>query len=236
MSSSVADFLKRTLPVAGVAALAGVGAAFATVWALPQGAGRSQLAGTVAAQTVRPAKAAQTRPAQVASCNATRLFNLGNSPDTIIINARRSIIIPQKTVAIDQFSAIVAAPVAGVMDLTLKLEAQHRGGAYKDVIGVGSYIAYQYAETREGLDYAPPVRPDGWVGGTNIRDHMDHYGQINIVGAMAVKPGFYKFCLYASAHSSLTKAEDLAQILVEHQVRPMNALRLSFKPGGRLLQ
>ncbi len=186
--------------------------------------------------------AAQTRPAparaaaRVKSCNAARQFSLGNSPDTVVINSRQPTIIPQKTVPINDFSAILAVPVSGVIDLTLKLEAKHRGNGYADVIGVGSYIAYQYAETREGLDFATSVQPEGWVGGTNIRDLMDHYGQINIVGALAVKPGYYKFCLYASAHSKLSKADDLAEVLVEHGVRPMNSLRLSFKPGGRVLQ
>lgn len=181
----------------------------------------------------RPAVQAESRLPQ---CNAEKSFILGKSPDTIILRTLKSTILPQALVAIDDLSTVVVVPAAGVIDVTLKMEAKHRGDGFGEAVGIGAYMSYQYAKTRSELDSAPIIRPLGWVGGTNIRDLRDHYGQINIVSALGVKPGFYRICLFASAHSTLTESNSIAEILVEGGgSSPLNTLRLSYKPGGRLL-
>ncbi len=181
-----------------------------------------------------PGAAAQAESG-LPKCRPQKSFELGNSPDTIIVRAVKPTILPQPPIAIDDLSAVVSVPTNGVLDVTMKLEAKHRGDGFSDVVGIGAYMSYQYAKTRDALDAAPVIAPLGWVGGTNIRDLRDHYGQINIVGALAVKPGFYRFCVFASAHSALTPSNSIAEVLVEGGGSPLNALRLSYKPGGRLL-
>jgi hypothetical protein len=188
----------------------------------------------VAAPAAVPQKK-QSAATQIDRCRSGRTITLSKSPDTILIMSRTSTKLPQDRVVLADFSTVLKVETPGVIDVTLKLEVEHRGQGYDDVIGIGAFMAYQYAPTVEGLDKARMVYPDGWVGGTNIRDIRDHYGQINIVSALDAKPGFYRLCVYGSAHTTLSTADGLAEVLVEHQVRPMNTLRLSFKPGGRLI-
>jgi hypothetical protein len=79
------------------------------------------------------------------------------------------------------------------------------------------------------------VLPSAWVSGINIRDLRDHYGHNSVVGALQARPGFYKFCVYSSAHSYLTTRKDLAELILDSKFGPRNVLRLSFTPGARLL-
>jgi hypothetical protein len=169
------------------------------------------------------------------ACREKHVVTLSNTPDTVIVTSRTSKVMPQGTVLLDDFGTVLHVEQPGVIDVTLKVEAKHRGNKYSEVIGFGIVVGYQYAPSSKALDLQPVIFPDGWVGGTNIRDLSDHYGQVNIVSALNVKPGFYRLCVYGSAHSSLTDANDLAEVLVEHKTRPMNTMRLSFKPGGKLI-
>lgn len=175
------------------------------------------------------------RDRNLRSCRESDTFALAERPDTILRMVRRSTVITQDEMAIADFGTLVEVKNPGVLDLDLKLETKHRGAEYSEVIGVGSYVTVQYAGDRDGLAHARVVRPEGWSAGTNIRDLRDHYGQNTIVGALPVEPGFYRFCVFATAHSRLTNRTDLAEILVE-QGSPLNTLRLSFKPGGWVLQ
>ena len=168
-------------------------------------------------------------------CNARKTFALGDTPDTILMHALRPMVLAQDAVPIEDLSTVISVPASGVIDVTLKLETKHRGDGYSEVVGIGAYMSYQYASTRAGLVDAPVVQPVGWAAGTNIRDLRDHYGQINIVSALAVKPGYYRICLFATAHSALSKSNRIAEILVEGGISPLNTLRLSYQPGGRLL-
>ena len=168
-------------------------------------------------------------------CKADETFTLVG-PDTIIRASTEGTALPQKFSPVDAFSTLVEVPETGALDLTFKMEVIHRGDGYSEVIGAGAFITYQYAKSLDGLDSAPIEHPEGWTGGTNIRDLRDHYGQIIIVGALPVEPGYYRFCVIGSAHSALHPADDLAAVLVETKLGPLNTLRLSYKPGGRVLQ
>jgi hypothetical protein len=179
----------------------------------------------------------QERPArrEIKSCQDDRIVRFGTTPDMLSKTTKAPVALSQHFVPIQDLSTVIEIPVEGVLDISLKLEARHMGGRYGEAIGFGSYITYQHAEALDELDQAALFEPTGWRGGTNIRDLRDHYGQINIIGAVAVKPGFYRFCVIASAHSALTRDDGIAELLIEKKTKSMNSLRLSFKPGGKLL-
>lgn len=168
-------------------------------------------------------------------CTSPVVFRMDATPATIIKTAKTPHIVPQGFAPIDEFSTVVSVEHPGTIDLTFKLEMVHRGDRYSEVIGAGAFITYQHAQTLAGLDEAPVNHPDGWTGGTNIRDLRDHYGQINIIGALAVTPGFYRFCVSVSAHSALFPENTLAALLVETKSGPLNTLRLKYSPNERLL-
>jgi|TARA_R100000049_G_C1953792_1_gene104441 hypothetical protein len=168
-------------------------------------------------------------------CPIAKTYLLAGRGDTIQVEPQGAYSLKQNYTAVPDMGVLLEVREPGVLDIDMKLEATHQGDGYGKVIGFGAHVTYQYAATREGLQSGKAETARGWIGGTNIRDLRDHYGQVNLTGAVPVERGFYWFCVRASAHSGLTPNSDLAHLNLDAD-DSMNVLRLSFKPGGRLLK
>lgn len=168
-------------------------------------------------------------------CKSMKLFVAGDKETRVIRNSGRQVL-SQDFTAIDDLSTLLDVRREGTLDIDLRLEAMHRGAGYSEVIGFGTYVTYQYSKRLANLDQAPVIMPEGWSSGINIRDLRDHYGQNLVVNSLSVKPGYYKFCVYSSAHSYLTARTDLAELILDGKFGRRNVLRFAFHPDGVVLR
>lgn len=165
------------------------------------------------------------------SCIAARTFDVGGQAATIIRQAQTPYKLPRNAKDLPELGLQLAVEKPGVVELNLRLEAAHRGDGYSKVVGYGANITYQHAADADGLASAPVVAPAGWLTAENIRDLRHHYGQVQIVGAIPVEPGFYRFCVWGSSFSGLTDRDELVELIVDNGY-PRNTLRLSYRPGA----
>ncbi|MEQ1509321.1 MAG: hypothetical protein ABL909_02835 [Sphingopyxis sp.] len=168
-------------------------------------------------------------------CRFAESFTIDDARLSVVRIAGRQTL-TQDFAAINQLSTVLSVKAKGLLDVDMRLEAVHRGDGYSEALGFGTYVTYQYSPNLDQIDKAPVIMPEGWASGINIRDLRDHYGLNIFANSMNVEPGYYKFCVFSSAHSYLTSRNDLAELIVDRKFGRRNVLRFSYTRDGRVLR
>lgn len=133
------------------------------------------------------------------------------------------------------FDIAVDEPSAALIDFGVNLT--HVGDTFSPQflgpIGVGAQIVYKFHPTFEGLATASWQTPaNSRTNGINIDDRNPaHYANVGLPTAMALEPGFYRFTLRMSAHTTGDSRNGLARILAEGG-KGLNGLRVTVIKGG----
>jgi hypothetical protein len=120
----------------------------------------------------------------------------------------------------------------GVATWNFKCEVMHRN-LVTGVIAYSGRGYYRYGATPAAAAAGSLVGPDGAVGGGNIYDITDHYGNAVFNNSFAVVPGYYQFSVWmlsdtTTPHTSGTCAE----ISIGGPSNPYNAFTCTVIEGA----
>lgn len=120
----------------------------------------------------------------------------------------------------------------GVMTWNFKAEVLHRNL----VTGVIAYAArgyYRYGATPAAAAAASLVSPDGAVGGGNIYDIVDHYGNAIFNNSFAVVPGYYQCTVWMTSDTTTPHTDgECARISNGSITNPYNAFTVTLVEGA----
>jgi len=145
--------------------------------------------------------------------------------------------LPQTVIYVPGFYMTFNAPVAGVAMVDFVINLTHKGDLlptpFLGAVGIGAELFYKYSTDFSTLEASPWVGfPISQTNGINIDDRDPaHYANVSLNSSLQINPGFYKFGIRMSGHTTGTTQDFIVGILAESG-KGLNGFRITYIPGA----